>query len=62
MQLNFTIETQPGEGLKELALIHFKAIGKGSVPLLTPLSFETFDSQMKPVTATFSGLVLNIGM
>jgi general secretion pathway protein D len=62
MQLNFTVESPAGEGLKELALIHFKAIGKGSVPLLTPLSFETFDSQMKPVTVTFSGLVINIGM
>lgn len=62
IRLNFTVETQPGEGLKELVRIRFKAVGKGSVPLLTPAVFETFNSQMKPVTATFSGVTIKIGM
>ena len=62
MQLNFTIDNPPGEGLQEMAVIRFKAVGKGSVPLLTPAVFETFDSQMKPVMSAFSGVTIKIEM
>ncbi len=58
--INFTMDTPPGEGPRELAVIQFTGKEKGMFTLAAPLVFEAYDSKMKRIPASFSGIALKI--
>ncbi len=58
--INFTMDTPPGEGQKELAVIHFRSLAEGSISLNSPVVFEVLDSNLKKTGAAFSGATIRV--
>jgi hypothetical protein len=58
--INITMDAAPGEGRKELAVIHFRALSAGSISLESPAVFEVLDSNLKKTGAAFSGATVRI--
>ena len=65
--INLTIDSSgspgnpiPGGDREELAVIHFQAVGAGTVSLETPTTFEVLDANLKKTETTVTGMIIRV--